>query len=168
MIKSFGGRAPRIGASSFVSQMASVIGDVEIGENSGVWPGAVIRADITPIKIGDFTQVEDGAIIHSGGNLTIGDKVFIGHSAVVHCNRIGHNVLIGNNATVLEGAEIGDYCVIAAGAVVMPRTKVPDYSFVTGVPGEIKGQPTAKMLAYIQDGAADYAKLAAGAKAEGI
>lgn len=168
MIKAFGGKSPRIGAASFISQMASVIGDVEIGENSGVWPCAVIRADITPIKIGDFTQVEDGAIVHSGGNLTIGDRVFIGHSAVVHCNKIGHDVLIGNNATVLEGVEIGDYCVIAAGAVVMPRTVVPDHSFVTGVPGKIKGKPTAKMLAYVRDGADDYAKLAAVARAEGI
>ncbi|MDO8472459.1 MAG: gamma carbonic anhydrase family protein [Dehalococcoidia bacterium] len=168
MIKSFRGVAPKIADSSFVSQMASVIGDVEIGENSGVWPGAVIRADIAPIKIGAFTQIEDCAVIHGGTPMSIGDNVFIGHSAVVHCIKIGHNVLVGNNATVLEQVEIGDFCVIAAGALVTPGTKIPDHSFVAGVPGTIRGRPTAKMLDYIEGGMTDYVRLAAEAKAEGL
>ena len=101
MIKSFRGMTPKIAKTAFVSEAAYVVGDVEIGENSSVWPGAVIRGDFGKIKIGKHTAVEDNCVIHSGSpsspisDVTIGDNVIIGHSAVSNCRRIGNNVLIG-------------------------------------------------------------------------
>lgn len=140
MIRSFNGKTPKVADSAFVSEAAYVIGDVEIGEGSGIFPGAVIRADFASIKIGRNTMIEDNSVIHSGGPVEIGDNVTIGHSVVVHCSRIGNNNLIGNNATVLDDAEIGSFCIIGAGCLVSQGMKIPDNSFVVGIPAEIKGQ----------------------------
>ncbi|MFC1847519.1 gamma carbonic anhydrase family protein [Chloroflexota bacterium] len=140
MIRSFNGKTPKIAESAFVSETAYVVGDVEIGENSGIWPGAVVRADFDSIKIGDNTMIEDNSVLHSGGPLEIGNNVTVGHSVVVHCRKIGDRTLVGNNATVLDNAEVGNFCVIGANCLVSQGMKVPDNSFVVGVPGKIKGQ----------------------------
>ncbi|MFC2059124.1 gamma carbonic anhydrase family protein [Chloroflexota bacterium] len=94
------------------------------------------------LRIGSFTDVEDGCVVHAGDPMEIGDNVLIGHGAVVHGRRIGNRVLIGMNATVLEHAEVGDDCVIAAGAVVTEGMVIPPGSFVAGVPAKIKGKVT--------------------------
>lgn len=140
MIVPFRGKTPVIHPSCFIAPNATIIGDVEIGEGSTVWPGAVIRADFGPIRIGRFCNIEDNSVLHGGGpeGLTIGDNVTLGHAVVVHCRRIGNNVLIGNNSTVLDDAEIGDGSIVAAGAVVTPRTIVPPGSIVMGVPGQVQ------------------------------
>jgi len=174
MIKSFNGKTPRIADSAFVSEAAYVIGDVEISENSSVWPGAVIRGDFGSIKIGKNTAVEDNCVIHSGspsspmyiGDVTIGDNVIIGHGAVTNCRRIGNNVLIGMNSTILHDAEIGDYCIIAGGCLVKQGMKVPDRSFVTGIPGKIKGEASSQQLWWTQQG--EYPKLAKQYKEQGL
>lgn len=138
MIRAFNGKTPKIADTAFVSEWAYVVGDVEIGENSAVWPGAVIRGDLGPIRIGRNCQIEDNAVVHGGKTLRIGDNVTIGHSAVIHCLKIGDSVLVGNNATVLDDAEIGDYCIIGANSMVRPDQKIPSRSFVVGVPAAIK------------------------------
>jgi len=138
MIRSFDDKTPRVAPSAFVSEAAYVIGDVEIGEESGVFPMAVIRADFARIKIGRNTMVEDGTVVHSGSDVEIGDYCTIGHGVVVHGSKIGDHCLIGNNATILDNAKIGDNCVIAAGALVTPNAEVPDNSMVMGVPGVIR------------------------------
>ena len=146
MIKSFSGKKPRIARSAFVSKAAYIAGDVEIGEYCGIWPGAVIRADFAPIKIGRNTDVEDNSVIHTATPLEIGENVMIGHSVVIHGQKIGSNTLIGNNATVLDEAEIGEYCIIAAGCVVTERMKIPDRSFVAGIPAQIKYEINAAQI----------------------
>jgi len=118
MIRAFNGKMPKIADSAFVSECAYVVGDVEIGENSGVWPGAVIRGDSGSIKIDRDCQIEDNSVVHAGGALEIGDNVIIGHSVVVHGQKIGNDVLIGNNATILDFAEIGEHCIVAANSMV--------------------------------------------------
>lgn len=138
MIRAFNGKTPRIADSAFVSEWAYVVGDVEIGENSGVWPGAVIRGDFGSIRIGRDSHVEDNSVVHAGTAVDIGDNVLIGHSAVVHGRKIGNNVLVGNNATILDNAEIGDNCIIGANSMVATGQKIPSNSFVVGVPAEIK------------------------------
>ena len=138
MIRSFNGKTPRISPSAFVSEAAYVVGDVEIGEGSGVWPGAVIRGDFGKIRIGSNCQIEDNSVVHSGTNMDIGDNVMIGHSAVMHGNKIGNNVLVGNNATILDYAEIGDGCIIGANSMVATGQKIPSDSFVVGVPAKVK------------------------------
>ena len=140
MIRSFNGKTPKIADTAFVSEFAYVVGDVEIGEKSGVWPGAVIRGDFGSIRIGQNSHIEDNAVVHAWKSLTIGDNVTVGHSAVVHCLRIGDNVLVGNNATVLDDTEIGDFCIIGANSMVRAAQKIPDRSFVVGVPAKIKAE----------------------------
>lgn len=161
MIISFNNRTPKIAESAFVSEAAYIFGDVEIGENSSVWPGAVLRGDFAKIKIGRNTAVEDNCIIHAGmGDIVIGDEVHIGHGAVIDCRKIGNRVLIGMNSTVLHGVEIGDFCVIAAGCLVSQGMKIPDKSFVAGVPGKIKGEVSPKQAWWAQGGSEIYANLA--------
>jgi len=137
-VRSLGDKVPRIAASSWVSEAAYVVGDVEIGESSTVWPGAVIRADYGSIRIGSGTHIEDNCVVHSGADLSIGDNVYVGHGVVVHCGRVGNDCLLGNHATLLDGAEIGNLCVVAAGALILPGTRVPDGSFAVGVPATIR------------------------------
>ena len=175
MIRSFNGKTPKVADSAFISEAAYVIGDVEIGENSSVWPGAVIRGDIGKIKIGKNSVVEDNCVIHSGSpNLpptaeaTIGDNVIIGHGAVSNGRRIGNNVVIGMNATILHDVEIGDNSIIAAGCVVKEKMKIPDNTFVTGLPGEIKRKIIAKQLWWSQNSPQIYDQLAKQYKQEGL
>ena len=140
MIESFKGKTPRIHETAFVSKQAYIVGDVEIGEGVGIWPGTIIRGDHAPIVIGKNTQIEDNCTVHSGEPMHIGDKVLIGHNVVVHGVRIGDNVLVGNNATLLDYSEIGDYCVVGANALVNMGMKIPDRKFAFGVPARIKGE----------------------------
>lgn len=140
MIESFRGKTPRIHETAFISKQAYIVGDVEIGEGSGIWPGTVIRGDSAKIVIGKNTQIEDNCTVHSGVPMTIGENVLIGHNVVVHCARIGDNVLIGNNATLLDNAEIGSYCIVGANALVNMDMKVPDRTFAYGVPARITGE----------------------------
>jgi carbonic anhydrase/acetyltransferase-like protein (isoleucine patch superfamily) len=140
MIESFKGKTPRIHETAFVSKQAYIVGDVEIGEGAGIWPGTIIRGDHAPIVIGKNTQIEDNCTVHSGDPMHIGDKVLIGHNVVVHGVRVGDNVLVGNNATLLDYSEIGDYCVVGANALVNMGMKIPNRTFAMGVPAKIKGE----------------------------
>jgi carbonic anhydrase/acetyltransferase-like protein (isoleucine patch superfamily) len=167
MIRSFNGKTPKIAESAFVSEAAYVIGDVEIGENSSVWPGAVIRGDRTSIRIGRNTNIQDNAVVH--GAVTIGENVHVGHGAIINCRSIANNVLIGMNATLLHYAEIGSFCIIGAGCLVSQGMKIPDNSFVAGVPGEIKGAVSPEqLLRWTQEAPEDYAKLADQYKGQGL
>ena len=174
MIKSFRGKTPRIAQSAFVSEAAYVVGDVEIGENSSVWPGAVIRGDFAKIKIGKNVAIEDNCVIHSGSpsaptvGVTIGGNVHIGHGAVINCRRIGNNVLIGMNATILHDAEIGDFCVIGAGCLVSEGMQIPDKSFVVGIPAQIKGEVSPQQLWWIKQAPQHHDELAKQYKQEGL
>ena len=175
MIRSLGGKKPKIAKSAFVSEAAYVIGEVEIGEHSSVWPGAVIRADFGSIRIGSNTAVEDNCVLHSGTpnqpgyreKMTIGDKVHIGHGAVLNCRRIGNNVLIGMNATILHDTEIGNNCIIAAGCLVRDGVKIPDGSFVAGVPGKIMGKATKEQLWWVEKAPDIYKEMVKKYKGEG-
>ncbi|MBW1818156.1 MAG: gamma carbonic anhydrase family protein, partial [Deltaproteobacteria bacterium] len=103
-----------------------------------------------------------------GTDLRIGRCVIIGHGAVVHCRSIGDHVLVGSNATVLEEAEIGRYCIVAAGSLVKPGLKVPDYSLVSGVPARVKGKITNKFIERLHAGAKTYKELARKYKIAGL
>lgn len=168
MIRSFDGKTPRIAESCFISEAAYVVGDIEIGEHSNVWPGAVIRADFAAIKIGRDVDVEDNAMLHAGEDMEIGDKVIVGHGAKVHSRKIGSRVLIGMNATTLHGSEIGDNCIIAAGSVVTEGTIVPPGSFAVGVPAKVKGPVSDKQKTWMDAHEYFYPKLARQYKEEGL
>ncbi len=168
MIRSFSGKTPRIAGSAFVSEVAYVVGDVEIGENSGIWPGAVVRGDFASIKIGSSTMIEDNSVVHTGVPMEIGDNVIIGHSVVVHGTKIGSNTLIGNNATILDDAEIGSFCVIGAGCLVSQGMKIPDNSFVVGVPARIEGEVSPKRRLRLQQGPQSYVEMLKRYKQQGL
>ena len=168
MIRSFGGKAPRIAESCFISEAAYIIGDVEIGEHSNVWPGVVIRADFARIKIGKYVDIEDNCMLHAGTDMEIGDNVIAGHGAVVHSSKVGNNVLIGMNATTLHNSEIGDDCIIAAGSVVTEGMKVPPGSFVVGVPAKVKGQVTEQQKGWMKGHQDFYPPMAKLYKDEGL
>ena len=154
MIETFDGITPGIDPSAFVHPLALVRGDVQIGELSVVHAGAVINADLSQIRIGDRVMIEDNCVIHAGGYedwqrgirtpMTIGNDVILGHGAVIHGNRIGDRVMVGMNATVLQDVQLGDYCVVAAGAVVSEGAKIPPRTFLAGVPAKAKGSLSEK------------------------
>jgi len=167
MIRSFNGKTPQIADSAFISEAAYIVGDVEIGENSSVWPGAVIRCDHSNIRIGKNTHIEDNCVIHGGG--TIGDNVIVGHGTIVHCRRIGNNVLIGMNATVLDGVQIGSFCVIGAGSLVSQGMEIPDNSFVVGIPAKIQRQVSPEQkLRWLERAPEHYARLVNEYKEQGV
>ncbi len=172
MIRSLNGEKPQIAESAFVSEAAYIIGDVEIGEHTNIWPGTVIRGDTGRIIIGSNTSIQDNSVIHSGRapnlDVFIGDNVQIGHGAVIHAKEIGSRVLIGMNATILPGAVIGDNCIIGAGCVVGQDMEVPDYSFMVGVPGKIKGRATEEQLKWVDEASKEYAERGRLYKKEGL
>ncbi len=140
MIRSLDGLTPRIHPTAFVSEFAYVIGDVEIGEGSGVWPGTVIRADAGKITIGKNTCIQDNSVIHGDDDVVIGDNVVIGHRVMCHAQAVGDRVLIGNGAVINDGAEIGDDCVVASGCMVIETMKIEPRSIVMGVPARVRGE----------------------------
>ena len=121
----------------FVHEKAVVEGSVELGENVSVWAGAVIRGDEGRIRIGKNSNIQDNCVLH-GHKLEIGENVTVGHGAIVHGCKIGNNVLVGMGAIILDNAEIGDWCIIAAGSVVREGQKIPANSLVAGVPAKVK------------------------------
>ncbi|MEE8413810.1 MAG: gamma carbonic anhydrase family protein [Dehalococcoidales bacterium] len=175
MIRSFNGKTPKIADSAFISEAAYIIGDVEIGEHSSVWPGAVIRGDLGKITIGKNVVVEDNCVIHSGSpslpptnNVTIGDNVIIGHGAVMQGRKLGNNVLVSIKSTILHDVEIGENSIIAAGCVVKEKAIIPEKSFVVGVPGEIKGEVADSQSYWMEESPRIYQELAEQYKREGL
>jgi len=122
----------------WVAPDAQVIGNVIIGEDVGIWFGAVLRGDNDPITIGDGTNIQDGTVIHTdlGSPATIGKGCTIGHKAIIHGCEIGDNSLIGMGATVLNGAKIGKNCLVGANALVTEGKEFPDNSLIVGAPAK--------------------------------
>jgi carbonic anhydrase/acetyltransferase-like protein (isoleucine patch superfamily) len=152
LIRAFDGKTPQIAPTAYVDKTAVIIGEVEIGDESSVWPGAVIRADMGKITIGKQSTIEDNCVIHSGlpgegeFSVNIGDRVTIGHGAVIQSKFVGSHTLIGINATLLHGSTIGEFCVIAAASLVSAGQRIPDHSLAMGVPARVKGKPSESQL----------------------
>lgn len=143
MLRHYKGVTPRVDPGAYVDESAQVIGDVEIGPGASIWMNAVVRGDVHWIRIGARSNVQDGTVVHVMNGThptTIGDDVTIGHAAVVHGCTIGNRVLIGMGAILLNGATIGDDCIVAAGTLVTEETKIPPRSLVMGSPGKVKRQ----------------------------
>lgn len=162
-IHPFRGRTPSIAASVFIAPTASLIGEVTIDEQSGVYFGASLRADTSSITIGVGTNLQDNVVVHAdpGFPASIGDRVSVGHSAVVHGCTVEDDCLIGMSATVMNGAVIGAGSLVAAGAVVLEGTVVPPRSLVAGVPARIRKVLTDEEVAGIFENAEHYRKLSA-------
>jgi carbonic anhydrase/acetyltransferase-like protein (isoleucine patch superfamily) len=130
---------PTVHESAFIAPDATVLGDVTIEENVGIWFHTTIRGDRAPIHIGKGSNIQDNCVIHVGKGqpVTIGENVTIGHSAVVHGCTVGDNTLIGMGTILMNGAFIGSNCIIGAGALVTQNMRIPDNSLVLGSPGKV-------------------------------
>lgn len=139
IIKTIRGYTPQFGANCFLAETAVVVGEVRMGENCTVWFNAVVRGDVHSITIGNNTNIQDGAIIHctyQKAKTIIGNNVSIAHNAIVHGCTVEDNVLIGMGAIIMDDAVIGSGSVIAAGAIILPKTRVEPGSIYAGVPAK--------------------------------
>jgi carbonic anhydrase/acetyltransferase-like protein (isoleucine patch superfamily) len=149
MIKSFNGAAPKIHETVFVADNATIIGDVEIGENSSVWFNSVVRGDVNFIRIGARCNIQDGSIVHVSTKThptVLEDEVTLGHRVTLHGCYIETGCLIGIGATVLDGARIGNNSLVAAGSLVTPNAQIPPRSFVLGTPARVKRELTTEEI----------------------
>lgn len=130
------GRRPTLHPTAWVAPSAELIADVVLGEDAGVWFGAVVRADNTAITVGARTNIQEGAMLHSdpGAPLTIGEDCTIGHHAILHGCTVGNGVLIGMGAIVLNRAVVGDGCIVGAGALVTEGKTFPPGHLIVGSP----------------------------------
>ena len=149
---------PKFGRGVYVSAFAHISGDVEIGNDCSLWPGASVRGDRSKIVIGDGSNVQDNATIHSAASspVTIGKGVTIGHNAIVHGAVVEDNVIIGMGAIVLDKAHVGKNCIIGAGAVIGGRKEIPEGSVVVGNPFRILRSVTEEEIAHIKENAEEY------------
>jgi carbonic anhydrase/acetyltransferase-like protein (isoleucine patch superfamily) len=143
IIKSVRGRDPRVGEGTFLAETAVLIGDVTVGRDCSIWYGAVLRGDVNTITVGDRTNIQDGAVIHTlydespnPSQTHIGSDVSIGHNAIIHGAVIEDRVLVGMGATVLDNAHVPSGCIIAANALVLSNARLEPNSIYAGVPAK--------------------------------
>lgn len=167
-IRTFQGTTPVLGPRVFIDSSAVVIGDVEIGEDSSVWPLTVIRGDMHRIRIGRRTSIQDGSVLHithagpfnpQGYPLLIGDEVTVGHQALLHGCVIGNRVLIGMGATVMDGAVIEDEVILGAGSLVPPGKVLESGHLYVGRPAKRIRALDDKEKAFFAYSAANYVRL---------
>lgn len=153
---------------AYVAPSASITGDVALGRDSSVWHNAVLRGDLAPIRVGERSNVQDGAVLHVATGLPclIGDDVTIGHGAIVHGCKVGDRCLIGMGSIILNGAEIGDECIVAAGALVTEGKKIPPRSLVLGSPAKIVRATSEEDMKKILHTAEAYCRLASKASTD--
>ena len=160
----YGGKAPRLAASAFLAEGSVVVGDVEIGDASSLWFGAIVRGDVNHVRIGARTNVQDQSMVHVTGGThptVVGDEVTVGHRAVLHGCTVHDRCLIGIGAIVLDGAVVGPDAMVGAGALVPPGMVVPPGKLVLGAPARVKRDLTPEELASLRSSAARYAGYAA-------
>jgi carbonic anhydrase/acetyltransferase-like protein (isoleucine patch superfamily) len=157
------GLGPSLNPTAWVAPSADLIGDVRLGNHCSVWFGAVIRADNTPIILGDETNFQDGAIGHSdpGAPLAIGARVTVGHQAILHGCTVEDEALIGMGARILNGAVIGSQCIVGAGALVTEGKVFEPRSLIVGSPARAVRSLNDEQVALLELSAAHYAEKAA-------
>lgn len=140
MIYSFEGVSPTIDPSAYIAPEATIIGDVHIGPDASVFPGAVIRGDVGPIYIGARTNIQDGAVLHvdTGSETVLEDDVTVGHLALVHSCHVGKGTLVGMHSSILSRAVIGPGCIIGGGATVLEAAEIPAGSLAAGLPAKVR------------------------------
>lgn len=143
LVRKVRGHEPEIGENTFLAENATIIGDVKIGENCSIWYNAVLRGDVNSIRIGNNTNIQDGAVIHTlydgsknPSQTHIGNYVSVGHNAIIHGAIIEDDCLIGMGATILDNAVVGTGCIVAANALVLSRQKLEPFSVYAGVPAK--------------------------------
>lgn len=163
MIYRLADKVPDVDETVYVAPGAHVIGSVALKPHSSVWFNAVLRGDCDPITVGEYTNVQDGSILHTdkGIPLTLGKGITVGHKAMLHGCCIGDYSLIGINGVVLNGATIGKYCVVGANALVTEGMEIPDYSVVMGSPAKIVKTIPNSLTVKLEESAKYYSENAA-------
>ena len=158
ILKTINGKTPEIGENTFVADNAALLGDVTVGDNCSIWYGAVLRGDVSAIRIGNGSNVQDGAVLHGtlgASESVLGENVSVGHNAVVHGARIGNDVLIGMGSVIMDNAVVPDGTVIAAGAVVLSGS-VLEPGIYAGVPAKKVKDASEKIRLMAHDNAQGY------------
>ncbi len=169
MIRPYRGVVPRIADSAFIDPSAVVIGDVEIGARSSVWPNVSIRGDVNYIRVGDETSIQDNTVLHVDHRVypcLVGNRVTVGHGVVLHGCVVEDDALIGIGAIVLNGATIGRGAIVAAGALVPEGMDVPAETLVMGMPAKVRRTVTEEEKVQFRENAEGYVALTAIYKEE--
>ena len=162
MINAFNSVEPKIHPSVVVAPNAVIIGDVEIGQDSSVWFGSVIRGDVNFIRIGARTNIQDMTVVHVSSKThptTLEDEITVGHNATLHGCHVESGCLIGIAAVLLDGVRIGRNSLVAAGSLLTPGTQIPPRSLVLGSPAKVKRELTDDELAYLDQSWRNYVEL---------
>jgi carbonic anhydrase/acetyltransferase-like protein (isoleucine patch superfamily) len=161
VIIEYKGKTPKIASTAFVAPTAVLIGDVEVGEESSIWFGAVLRADNGPIRIGNRSSVQDNSVLHVSEHCAtiVGDDCTIGHAVVLEDCTIGNGALVGSNAVVLNGATVGEKSLVAAGSVVAANAVVPPLVVVAGAPAKVKKPLEGAAVGWVEGAPAEYVHL---------
>jgi carbonic anhydrase/acetyltransferase-like protein (isoleucine patch superfamily) len=152
MLRPYKGTLPRVHSTAYIDQSAQVIGDVEIGDASSVWMNAVVRGDVHWIRVGRRSNIQDGTVVHvmnATHPTTIGDDVTIGHGAIVHGCTLSDRILVGMGAILLNGVEVGEDSIVAAGTLLPEGMRIPPRSLVMGSPGKVQRTLTDEDVASI-------------------
>ncbi len=151
-------KKPKIGNNVYIAPSADVLGDCVIGDNSSIWHHATLRGDVDNITIGEYSNIQDNCVIHVSAGIpcVVGNRVTVGHSAILHSCTIEDGTLVGMGCIVLDGAHVGKECLIGAGAMVTKNKDIPDRSLVLGSPAKVVRSLTDEELSYISESADEY------------
>ena len=170
LVRPYGGKAPRLHESAFAVETATIVGDVEIGAESSVWFGAIVRGDVNFVRVGARTNVQDLCVLHVTSRThptVVGDEVTLGHRVTLHGCTVERRALVGMGAIVLDGAVVGEEAMVGAGALVPPGMVVPPRTLVVGAPAKVKRPLSPEEIAHLARSAERYAAYARQYRAEG-
>lgn len=159
MIRELRGIKPEIGPDSFIAPSSDIIGDVKLGRKCSVWFNTTLRGDVMPIVIGDESNIQDNSVIHGTYKkcaATIGNRVTVGHSVILHGCRVGDLVLVGMGSIIMDLAEIPDHSVVAAGSLVTEGAKFPARHLILGRPAKAVRPLNETELAFLDQSAENY------------
>ena len=162
MIRPFGQVQPSVHTSAYVSEDAIIIADVEIGEDSSVWFGSIIRGDVNFIRIGARTNIQDGTIIHVSSkthSTVLEDEITVGHRVTLHGCHVESGCLIGIGSILMDGVRVGANSLVGAGSLLTPGTQIPPRSLVLGSPAKVKRALTGDELAFLDKSWRNYVEL---------
>ncbi|MDX1416611.1 MAG: gamma carbonic anhydrase family protein [Candidatus Promineifilaceae bacterium] len=170
MLIEFDGKRPRIGKDVFIAPTAVLVGDVQVGDGTSIWFGAVLRADFGPIQIGRSCSIQDNTVIHSDSDFptVIGDYVTIGHNVTAEGCRVGDHSLVGSGSVVLPFTTFGQRTLVAANSTVLERSEFPPDVLLAGSPAQIKRSLTGRALDWTRFAIDDYTELQARYRAQKI
>lgn len=150
---------PKVGRGTFIAPSATLVGNVEMGENCSVWFNAVLRGDVMPIRVGKESNIQDGTIVHGTYKkcgTTIGDQVTVGHAVILHGTTIGDRVLIGMGAILMDQSKVSSDSIVAAGALITENKEFPPGVLIVGRPAVVKRELTAEERAFLTQSSKNY------------